>query len=377
MANIFAPIQPPSPQQQPQQLPPAGPAAPAAPQQVLVNGLRGREPDIFDGSRDRAPTFLRQFQIYGNLNRNHELMTTPYDRVNMALSLIRGPAVEDWVDNQLKEQELKITRPDQPLDRHDETLWHDFKAAFVRAFTDTNAQQKAHDQLRAHRMKSNDLDSYIATFEVLANKAGYDRDARGTIDYFVQGLSTGLRRAVIYGTAKPITLTEWINAARDEFGKHATFQSYTDHNARPGWTTFRTQPMRQTQQSAPPPKYSRDQVVPMDVDSIRKATTEEAKIAHRKEGRCFECSKQGHMARDCPNKPKRPTKPPSIKFISQLEADSDDEEHLRQKLKKWNHDPLLHNNISIPDLAARTAKFSVEDREKWVDEMKKLGVDFQ
>jgi len=135
--------------------------------------------------------------------------------------------------------------------------------------------------------------------------------------------------------------------------------------------------MRQTQQSAPPPKYSRDQVVPMDVDSIRKATTEEAKIAHRKEGRCFECSKQGHMARDCPNKPKRPTKPPSIKFISQLEADSDDEEAPTAEIEEVESRPASPQQYSIPDLAARTAKFSVEDREKWVDEMKKLGVDFQ
>jgi hypothetical protein len=37
----------------------------------------------------------------------------------------------------------------------------------------------------------------------------------------------------------------------------------------------------------------------MDVDAIRKVT-EADKERYLKEGRCFECRKQGHMARKCP-----------------------------------------------------------------------------
>ena len=41
----------------------------------------------------------------------------------------------------------------------------------------------------------------------------------------------------------------------------------------------------------------------MDMSAtVRKATTEKDKEEYRKAGRCFECGKQGHLARTCPSK---------------------------------------------------------------------------
>jgi hypothetical protein len=41
----------------------------------------------------------------------------------------------------------------------------------------------------------------------------------------------------------------------------------------------------------------------MDTSAIaKKAVTEADKQKHRQEGRCYECSKQGHLACNCPNK---------------------------------------------------------------------------
>jgi hypothetical protein len=36
--------------------------------------------------------------------------------------------------------------------------------------------------------------------------------------------------------------------------------------------------------------------------TVRKATTDAEKTQHRQEGRCYDCSKQGHIARNCPLK---------------------------------------------------------------------------
>ena len=54
--------------------------------------------------------------------------------------------------------------------------------------------------------------------------------------------------------------------------------------------------------------------------------------------------------------------------------DSDDEEEFENLLAE---DSILeHNELNISDLAARTAWFDDTEREQWVSEMKKLGVDF-
>ena len=39
--------------------------------------------------------------------------------------------------------------------------------------------------------------------------------------------------------------------------------------------------------------------------TVRKVTTEAEKQKHREQGRCYKCSKQGHIARNCPNREPR------------------------------------------------------------------------
>jgi hypothetical protein len=44
----------------------------------------------------------------------------------------------------------------------------------------------------------------------------------------------------------------------------------------------------------------------MDISTARKATTDAEKQKHQQEGRYFECSQQGYLARNCPLKKNRP-----------------------------------------------------------------------
>jgi DNA-directed RNA polymerase specialized sigma24 family protein len=59
----------------------------------------------------------------------------------------------------------------------------------------------------------------------------------------------------------------------------------------------------------------------MQVDTIRKATTDAEKEQHCKEGRCFECSQQGHLARNCP---KRPPCPPCARAVTEDKKEEED-----------------------------------------------------
>jgi hypothetical protein len=115
----------------------------------------------------------------------------------------------------------------------------------------------------------------------------------------------------------------------------------------------------------------------MEVDVIRKAVTEKEKDEHKKEGRCFECSRQGHMARDCPykkkQKPFRPKQDPIEELLhtSMVEEVSDEEEEgeiIEQEEPQ---------KFTIKDIAMKTASFTSDEREEWVHAMQELGVDFQ
>ena len=102
------------------------------------------------------------------------------------------------------------------------------------------------------------------------------------------------------------------------------------------------------------------------------------------------------MARNCPNKQKRPqgqynrqqqpfnkrqqqrspNKPNFCNTFARVAEmlDSDDEEEFENLLAEDSISE--HNELNISDLAARTARFDDTEREQWVSEMKKLGVDF-
>jgi Retrotransposon gag protein len=146
--------------------------------------LQGTAPTIFTGERSLSETFMCDFKIYKIMNPLADIMKQPYVRVATALSLIRGPKVDDWVDDQLKELEQKV----RTISRSDETLWTDFEVAFTTAFTNTAKKEDAYQKLKHLKMKDELVDDYITAFNSLAAKAGWELNNAGTIDAFRSGL---------------------------------------------------------------------------------------------------------------------------------------------------------------------------------------------
>jgi hypothetical protein len=76
--------------------------------ELRPRSLQGTAPTIFTGERSLSETFMRDFKIYKIMNPLADVMKQPYARIATALSLIRGPKVDDWVDEQLRELEQNV-----------------------------------------------------------------------------------------------------------------------------------------------------------------------------------------------------------------------------------------------------------------------------
>jgi hypothetical protein len=151
----------------------------------LSNGLKGTAPTVFTGDCSRSESFWNEFHRYQLLNRNNNSINILFFHVLTALSYIKGPLVEDWVNAQDEELEQRTdaTKPGS-ICEDNETLWCEFEASFKAAWTNTTKVQSAYSQLMKLQMKDLDIDTYNATFAWLANAAGWEADAKGTIDQY-------------------------------------------------------------------------------------------------------------------------------------------------------------------------------------------------
>src|SRR4029077_7892486 len=148
---------------------PVGQPAPvvAAAPAMATDKLRGVIPEIFNGDRRKSDRFLRQFNMLMGLNENHEIMITPYYLAMYELSLMRGPNIDDWVDDQVRILRDRHARAQNPVGKDEAVHWDEFNRAFVSAYTATAKKQTAQQKLLALKMFAWDLDSYISTFNHL------------------------------------------------------------------------------------------------------------------------------------------------------------------------------------------------------------------
>ncbi len=60
-------------------------------------GLKGTAPVIFDGNQKNTKLFTQEFTLYRMINQNSLTICNTYTQVALALSFMRGPAINDWV----------------------------------------------------------------------------------------------------------------------------------------------------------------------------------------------------------------------------------------------------------------------------------------
>jgi len=102
---------------------------------------------------------------YREMNPTVEQLAIPYQRAMTFLSYIRGPLVDDWVDEQAQ---WLMEQVQTGVAHAEENLWRTIEDRFQQAYTNTAKKANAQHQLRDFRMKGDDIDTYISTFQNLA-----------------------------------------------------------------------------------------------------------------------------------------------------------------------------------------------------------------
>ena len=97
--------------------------------------------------------------------------------------------------------------------------------------------------------------------------------------------------------------------------------------------------------------------------ATQKATTEEEKRQYREKGRCFKCGKQGHLARNCPDKRTRAR-------VANVDTTSDTTSEAPSKTTV-----TTANQISASDIAARVIKMTDDEKAELVRVMRAAGED--
>ena len=126
---------------------------------------------------------------------------------------MQGIKVTSWIDLQLRElnNQLHIN----PGLQTDKILWEEFQKKFDRKFTSASAIEEACAEFDNLNMEGDnkDIDLYIAKFEELVTKIGWNRTDLGVLQKFQEGLIKWIAAAILDRDIWPETLDDWMEAA--------------------------------------------------------------------------------------------------------------------------------------------------------------------
>ena len=156
----------------------------------------GSLPQIFYGDWSKANDFIEEVKGYFHLNANVPGYNLPYKKVAFTLTLVKGEETAQWVQNMGNWLDML-----NPIADNVKDLWLQFLEAYAYQFQDSQAAQRAQNNLKSCRMTNNNYDEYVSKFESLADKANYTRGSAELYNMFLEGLPTG----ILYDVLKPPT----------------------------------------------------------------------------------------------------------------------------------------------------------------------------
>ena len=276
--------------------------------------LGGNPPPEFDGNRLQASTFMNQFNLYCLANMEADQMRVPMKCVALLLGFIKGPNVDAWV--KLCTDEI-LRHFNWTMDQHNEIYWDKVGREFVNAFWDTASRERAEEKLRNLAWTPGDVDTFVAQFRTVANEAEYPLDDRPTISLFASKLPHKMMEHICL-VVKPRDFQGWADAARQYHQDNTAVQNLRNLNSdvprkfgnkKTGisakqWAQILGVKLLIPDSNAMDTRTDRTHSYFRNNGSKgRTSTTKEDPDKQCQEGRCFTCNKQGHLAKNCPDKP--------------------------------------------------------------------------
>ena len=293
---------------------------------------------IFDGDRSKAEAFLLEWTIYRLLNGEQDIMRQAFSRVMLFLTFIKGPDVQEWSNMQVGWLGSRILAG---AGRNEEHLYDEVMDSFKTVFTDMMSLQKAKAEFRTIKMEKGELDTYIAKFERLARLAGYSLQDQMVLDRFGSSLNPGLYASIINNT-DPRNWLDWTRAAMKYQQKYLLIRSAL--GMKTGNTTQKPRRKPQTPEQLKAAWNNKKSNDPDAMDTTPGRTRARKIDADKRTelmrtGKCFTCKKQGHLSRDCPQRPpQRPRANARASTSAQIkDVNSDDEEPAKVRSGKKKH----------------------------------------
>ena len=224
------------------------------------------------------------------------------------------------------------------MDQNDEIYWDEVGREFMNAFWDTASRERTEEKLRNLAWTTGDVDTFVAQFRTLADEAEYPLDDCPTISLFASKLPHKMMEHICL-VIKPRNFQGWAEAARQFHQDNTAVQNLRNLNSEAPrkfgnkktgisakqWAQILGVKLLTPDSNAMDTHVDRTHSYFRNKGSKgRASTTKEDQDKQCQEGRCFTCNKQGHLARNCPDKPWKDKGKVKARTAKTETGDSDD-----------------------------------------------------
>lgn len=250
--------------------------------------IRLNAPDEFHGKREKLNPFL--FQMDLKFQAEAHLFDTEAKKIVFVISYLKGEAY-DWVIPSQR-MGLEVAFPTYAY----------FRDSLLRAFGDPNETESYERELRTLRQKGS-CSEYTRAFLTLSAKLLWNAEALRS--QYRQGLSDAVKDQLIHVNTG-VSLQEMVDQALLIDGRLEArrIERNSERNLKDRLGPSLSQPWHRRNPDKRPfhagVAPSVNIPIPMEIDAVEVKTFN--KNDQRRMGKCFNCDKIGHLARDCPTK---------------------------------------------------------------------------